>query len=164
MRRVLVPITLALCVGSARADVGVRVVDAETPVLDGGVWSGTGGIDGAIVRVIGERAIFIVHTNAYGQFSIAGLAPGIYRVETDRGHLIDLAHGPVTLTEPYAVCDFRRAYGRSFDVLGAAIPPAPAALTAPPPSPERTTRRGHIDTTSTSQGVEIDSASLRSLP
>jgi len=158
MRRFLVPIVFALGAGSARADVGVRIVDAETPILDGGVWNSTGGIAGATVRVIGERAIFVVHTNAYGQFSIAGLAPGIYRVETDRGHLIELVHlhGPLTITEPYPVCDLARLEHRTFEsVLGA------APGTAPPPPPMR---RGHVDTTSTSQRTDLDSSSIRSLP
>jgi hypothetical protein len=151
----LAAIVVVLLAGAARADVGVRVVDAESPVLDGGVWNSTVGIPDATVRVIGERAIFVVHTNAYGQFSITGLPPGIYRIETDRGHLIDLihVHGPITLTEDRPLC------GGPYPV-----PTFPSALGAaqPPPSPAK--RRGHVDTTSTSQGIELDSASLRPLP
>jgi hypothetical protein len=165
MRWLVAPAMLFL-VSSARADVGVRVVDALNGVLDGGVWSAhDGGIANATVRVVGERAIFVVHTNAYGQFSISGLSPGIYRIETDRGHLIDLIHGPVEITKSYPVCDLGRSFGGSFEsVIGSAIPPAPLALTTPHASSARTTLRGHVDTTSTSQGIAIDSASLRSLP
>ena len=162
----LVPIAASLLVSAAaHADVGLRVVDDEMPIVDGGVWGDQGGIPNAAVRIVGDTVVVLAHTNAYGQFSIAGLAHGIYRVETDRGHLIELVHldGPITLDQPRRVCDVDRLSRRRYEgVLGAVTPP-PLAGPAPTPTPRARTAapgRGHVDTTSTTQGIRITPTAL----
>jgi hypothetical protein len=154
--RVFVAAALLLAAGSARADVAVRVVDAETPVLDGGVDNGGAP---ATVRIIGDTFVVVVHTS--GQFSIDGLPPGIYRVETDRGRLFELVHFTGSLEDRRPICG---DYPPRIQILTAAhltpiTPPAPRA-----PAPKPAAPRGHVATTSTTQGIRVDAAALRALP
>jgi hypothetical protein len=157
-------VVIALGAGApSRADVAVRVVDPESPVLDGGVSRDHGGVGGAVVRIVGDTVVVIVRTNGYGQFSVGGLAPGVYRVETDGGHLFELAHLDGPLIEPQPGCDIW-APRRDFEtVLGRATPaPAAPAPVRRPYTPPR--RRGHVDTTSTARNTVITQDVLRSTP
>jgi len=153
-RLVLVLAVLGLA-GAAHAD----EVDSRDGVVEGVAYDpAIGAVGGATVRIVGDEVVVVVRADRFGQFHVAGLAPGRYRVELERGRVEPIRRG-VTISKAYLGCGGPPLPERTYAVIGvtaevpAVAPPAPAPRPAVRP-------RALVDTSSTSLGIRLGRAEL----